>query len=85
MPHFLAPILALLVPIIPLANGQNCSTHKLVKRTSAKGKEAKASAQLAKARALLGAGKRKQAIRRLRKIIWRYSITKAGGEKGLMQ
>jgi hypothetical protein len=72
----IAVIVALVFLVLPLASAPPCQT-KPAKRTTAKSKEAKAAAQLAKARALLGAGKRKEAIQRLRKIVWRYSKTKA--------
>jgi len=40
-------------------------------------KEAKAKARLERARALVGAGKRDQPIRRLRKLVWHYPKTRA--------
>jgi outer membrane protein assembly factor BamD (BamD/ComL family) len=84
MPRILAVALVLaLVPVVPLCHGQNCCAHNPATRTKAKSKgkhaskEARAAAQLEKAQRLLNAGKKKQAIRRLRNIVSRYPKTKA--------
>jgi len=81
MPRFLVLILALVVPIIPLAHGQNSCNHKPATRAkakkNAKNNEAKAAAQLEKAKSLLNAGKREQAIPRLWIIVRRYPRTRS--------
>jgi hypothetical protein len=48
--------------------------------TKAKSREAKATAMLEKAWSLLGAGKRKQSVKRLLNIVRRYPKTKAAVE-----
>jgi hypothetical protein len=77
MPRYLAVVLALLLLVPPVAIGQ---PHKPAKGGTAKSKEARAKAQLEKAKSLLNAGKREQAIKRLRKIVRRYPRTRAAVE-----
>jgi len=80
MPHFFALVIVL-VFVFPLpAAGKICLKIKPAKRARTKSLEPKAAAHLEKARTLLGAGKRKKAIKRLRKIICRYPKTTAALE-----
>src|SRR4051794_9488303 len=80
VPGILALVLALLPNTPPLAHGQKCCTDMPAKRARAKSNEARAKASLEKARSLLGAGKREQAIKRIRKLVWKYPKTKAAVE-----
>jgi len=79
MCRYVAVILAFVFIVLPLARAQPCQT-KPAKRAKAKGREAKAKAQLEKAKSLLNVGKRKEAIRRLRKITIRFPKTRAALE-----
>jgi hypothetical protein len=90
MPRILAVALALVL-VLPPCHGQNSSAHKPATRTrtkstakskkaGAKIKQAKAAAQLEKAKNLLNADKRAEAIKRLWKIVRRYPRTRAALE-----
>jgi hypothetical protein len=57
MPRCLALVVALALAVTIPAFGQDCYTHKPAKRAMAKSKEARAKAQLEKAKSLLNAGK----------------------------
>ena len=85
MPRVLAIVLALLLiappvaivhPCEPASRAKTKNTAKS-KKARAKRNEAKAAAQLEKARSLLNAGKRDQAIPRLWKIVRRYPQTRS--------
>jgi len=82
MPRILAAALvfALAAFVGSPRHPQSSCTHKPAKRTKAKSKEARAAAQLEKAKGLLNAGKRKQAVKRLRKLVRRYPKTRAALE-----
>ncbi len=75
MPRYLALVVALALGV-PSSHGQACQS-KPTKRTTAESREAKAAALLDKAKRLLNAGKRKQAIKRLLRLVRRYPKTRA--------
>jgi hypothetical protein len=77
MRHILVLVIAVALTVPPSAIRQKCCTGKRAKGTTAKSKEAKAAAQLGRARLLLGPGKKKQAIKRFRNIVSRYAKAKA--------
>ncbi len=79
MHRFLALLLAFLLPLPPGIAVPICQ-HKSTTRARTKNKETVAAARLKKAKALLGAGKRQQAIRLLQQIIRRYPKSKTGLE-----
>ncbi len=79
MPRFLAFVLVLLLTVVPVGAACGCQ-DKPAKRARTKNKETVAAARLKKAKALLGAGKRQQAIRLLQQIIRRYPKSKTGLE-----
>jgi outer membrane protein assembly factor BamD (BamD/ComL family) len=80
MPRILALVVVFLLTTPYVARGQGCCAGKPAKRARSKSKEAKAKAMLEKAKAILGAGKGEQAIKRLRRIVWKYPKTKAAVE-----
>jgi len=92
MPRILAIALVLLFIAQPVAIGQQCKPPSRTKaKSTSKSKkartrrnEAKAAAQLEKAKSLLNAGKRKKVMIQLRKIARRYPGTKASVEAAVI-